>query len=221
MELDELKSAWKDMDRKLAASMALNVKLFREMKVDKIRAALRRVALVVASELVLALVMALWVGGFMAHHVRETRFLAAAMMLQALAIVSIWSGVRDLARIGEIDYAAPVVKIQRQMAELRASRTWLARLQLLSWPVLWAPAVVVILRAAGMQRASGTLVGRWFWLNVLAGVGMALMGAWAVRLGEKDNAPRWLKDLSDNIAGRNVARASALVEEIAQFEKEI
>ena len=220
MELDELKTAWKEMDRKLAASMALNVKLFREMKVDKIRAALRRVGLVVASELVLALLMVLWVGSFIAHHFRETRFLVAAMMLQAVAIVSIWFCVRDLARLGDIDYAAPVVKIQKQMAELRASRTWLARLQLLSWPVLWAPAVVVILRAAGMQRTSETL-WRWFWLNVLAGVGMALMGAWMVRLGEKDDAPRWLKDMSDNIAGRSVARASALVEEIAEFEKEV
>ena len=42
MELDELKSAWQTLDRRLERQSALNLHIFVEGKLDKVRASLRR-----------------------------------------------------------------------------------------------------------------------------------------------------------------------------------
>ncbi len=56
-----------------------------------------------------------------------------------MIVASVW----QIARINRLDYTAPVVAIQREIAEMRASRIRVNRWLLLLSPLLWTPLAVV------------------------------------------------------------------------------
>src|SRR5258708_7163334 len=122
MELDELKPAWRELDHRIDAGVALNRRLLAEFKLDKTQSALRRWLALPLFELLSGVVTALLLGSFLAEHIHEAKFAAPALVLHALTVFYIAISVWQLAVVGGIDYSSPVVAIQRKLAQVRAVR---------------------------------------------------------------------------------------------------
>src|SRR5262245_849125 len=178
MELDELKTRWKDTDRRLEAlerPLRLALQLARAGTLDRMRSKLRAVRLVLWYEVAFGVLAALLLGSYLFKHLGTLRFALPAAVLHIGAVVTLAVAVRQLVALGQVDYAGPVVGIQRRLAELGLVRARANRWLLLSAPLLWAFLVVVVphgLIGLDVYRAFGVP-----WIAANFGFGAAILAA--------------------------------------------
>jgi hypothetical protein len=221
MELDDLKTAWADLERKLTATQTALMRLQTDRTTDRTRSALRPLAWRLGWELLEGVVAAVLVGVYLAHNFDETRFAVPGLILHALAILSIISTVWQMVLLGRIDYSAPVVGIQKRLAELRAVRCRAWFWVLVLSPLLWALLLVVAVRglfggdvyaACGVPFVLGNLAfGLVFTLVV-----WTVSKVWAA----KAPVSAWREWLRDGLAGTSLTRAKAHLREATAFAAE-
>jgi hypothetical protein len=218
MELDELKASWHGLDRRVNELAVINRRLVTETQTRKARWRLLPV-------LIGALVnigVGGWLTGVFARfwiaHTETASAVLAGIALQAASIGVIVAGVMQLLIVTRINYARPVVTIQRYLAWLRA---WELRAFHWAWLTAWLllPAVIV---ACAMSFAQVDLWSEAPWV-VLVGGAVGLSGAllsaffhrWAHRPGGKLGA--WLDRL---LVNGSVESARSAIEEIDRFARE-
>ena len=218
LDLDEFKEAWRRLDRRLAAQQALAFQVFREGRVRYLR---RRLWPLYGGQcLQMALGSAMIAAGVFgwARDARLPYLVVAGVILHAYGIALVIAGARTIWLSNRIDYAAPVVSIQRQLGDLRAwyvrCSVWLGQ----AWWFLWMPCFMVAAAAAGVdvwRRAPGL-----FGLGTAIGVVGLLLTAGAYRLARRPGWG-WLSVVNDDaMAGASLRRAHAVLDEIRRFEEE-
>lgn len=222
MELDDLKTAWRELDRRLDSNHALNLRVLKEMKLDRMHSTLRRLAGLLVYELISGVVATLLVGSFLARHFREMKFAFPGVVLDAVALFTIVASIRQLAALGCIDYSAPVLALQHKLAGLRASRVRMTCWLLLLSPLLWTPLAIVVAQGLfgfDIYRGIGSA---WIALNLALGLAVIPLAIWiARRHAEQVSGSPLLNHVSDAIAGRSLAAARAHLEEIRRFQDEL
>jgi hypothetical protein len=108
MELDELKAAWRAVDSRIEAGHELNARIFRELKLERTRSALRPLWWLLGTELAIALGATVLLGGFLADHWHLARFAVPAIVLDVVAVLTIGSAAAQLRLLSSLDYAQPV-----------------------------------------------------------------------------------------------------------------
>ena len=182
---------------------------------------MRRLSALLAFELISGVVAAILLGSFLADHHDTARFAIPAVVLDVAAVFTIVASARQLARIGRLDYAAPVVAIQRELAALRTSRLRVNRGLLLLSPLLWTPLAIVAAKGflgVDLYRAFGPT---WVAANLAFGLAVIPLAiAITRRVSTRfENSPL-LQHLADDIAGQSLASATRQLEDIRRFEEE-
>jgi F0F1-type ATP synthase assembly protein I len=221
MELDDLKAAWAELDRKLATTQAAVARLHAERTADRTKSALRLLPWQLVWELLEGVVAVVLVGMYLANNFGETRFAVPGLILHGLAILSIVSTVWQMVLLGRIDYSAPVVDIQRRLAALRAARcrAWF-------WVLVLAPLVWILLLIVGVKGLFGGDVyaacGLPFVLANLAFGAAVGLASWVVTKvwATKRPASAWREWLRDGLAGTSLTRAKRHLREAAEFAAE-
>ena len=215
MELDDLKHAWKTLDRRLEQQNALNLQLLRDARVDRARRGLRPLAWGQALQIVVGAAGALLFGSFWPEHAGNLPLLASALVLHAYCVGLIITGGVVEGHIARIDHAAPVVAIQQQLLRLRRSYLISGMLAGLPWWFLSAPLIVVLSRGAILERAPEAI---WIMLAIGA-VGLA--GTWLFhRWAHRPQRAAFGRKLDEGAAGTSIRRATAALDELARFERE-
>ncbi len=116
MEIDELKLAWHTLDNRLQMQNALSLQLFRQGRFDRMRAGLwplriSQITRIVAGVLLMIAVVPLWASNWQ-HPV----VLLSGLAMHAYAIALCITGGQSLWLLGSVDYTAPVLRIQQQLA---------------------------------------------------------------------------------------------------------
>ncbi len=224
MDLDELKTLWRQTDERLQAmapALRLGQRLARAGAFDRVRSKLRFTRLVLWYEVAFGALMALVVGSYLANHLGEIRFAAPAALLHLGAILGLGFAAWQLVALGQIDYGGPVLEVQRRLAQLRLARARGNRWLLLSTPLLWALLIVVVphgLVGLDVYRAFGIA---WVGANLLLGIVVLAAAAGASR-----RFPAWVESSrvvrgrGDDLTGRRLATASDFLDELAAFEGE-
>lgn len=220
MELDEMKQAWQALDRRLEQQEALNWRIWRDGQAERLRRGLRPLVWGQSLQIALGIAAMLWGIGFWSSHLGTWQAMACGIAMQVFGILTIIFPARVLSLVQAIDYAAPVLDIQRRVARLRA---WRVRVEAPVFAVLgslvWIPAIFMLIQY-DMDRVGVDLWSR------LTGVLPWLLSAGAVSLGVVALAYvllRWLghrRWLEDNFAGSAIRKAEAMLGEIARFERE-
>ncbi|HEV2607407.1 MAG TPA: hypothetical protein VGT79_05445 [Xanthomonadaceae bacterium] len=217
MELDDMKAAWQTLHQRLETQAALNLLVFKDSKLDRMRRGLRPLVWGQAIQIVAGALIALWGGSFWVDHKDVPHLLIAGLLVHAAGISMIAFGAMMEALIARIDYSAPVLTIQRQLAQLRKVYVRGGLAIGLPWWVLWVPFVIVFLKtefgADLFVNAPGVV-----WINIAAGfVGMLLTWMFIHWAGKR---PQLAKRLEDGAAGGSLNRAQTHLDEIARFEQE-
>lgn len=217
MELDELKTAWQSLDRRLEQQTALNLQVLKERKLEKTQHGLRPLIWGQALQIAFGALLALASGSFWVDHRHMPHLLIAGLVMHLYGIAMIVFGARMQHLIHHIDFGAPVVEIQQRLAALRrfyvVGGLWIG----LPWWVLWIPLVMMVLMGA---------FGADLYANaprvVHANIGVGLLG-WALTLlftSWVKRFPRFAQRVEHALAGTSLNTVQQRLNEIAEFAKE-
>lgn len=219
MELDDLKLAWQELDRKLDRQYAMDLVRFREERGQRMKSGLRPLVWGQALQMLFGLVCIVWGALFWMHYMDRTHLLVFGLIVHVYGIALIVCGAAMQALLAKTDYTAPVMTIQKRLASLRKTyiRTGLA--VGLAWWLLWMPFVSMLLM---------TFFGADIYLHapsvytIGSAVGVVgLLATWGIyRWSRQPSRPRLAKMMEDSVTGVSLRRAQALLDEIAQFERE-
>jgi hypothetical protein len=218
MELDDLKTAWHSLDRRLQQQHDLDLQLYRQNKLDRMQSGLRplfwgQIAQILFGLLFIALAALLW----MSHPV-DAAVIVAGVVVHAYGVITIMAGAVVLAQMRRIDPSAPVLEIQKQLARVRTLYVRSGMVAGLPWWFLW---IVVLMVLAGLgdvnllAKSPGLV---WSSLGIGA---LGLLGTWWFhRWSRHPSRPHLAQTLEDSITGASLRRAKAQLDELMRFEQE-
>lgn len=220
MELDDLKAEWQALNAQMARQTALNLRVFRQGQMEKARHGLRPLAWGQALQMVAGALLILPSALLWSRHLHTLHLLVAGLVMHAYGLALILFGARMQFLISRVDYGAPVLDIQKDLARLRrfyvVGGLWLG----LPWWLLWMLLAMVVLGLFGVDIYAGLLAHApsVIYSNLAIGFAGLLASASFIRWAAK--RPGLGQRLEHSAAGRSLNRARALVDEIAAFEQE-
>lgn len=215
MELDDLKSAWQMLDARLARQDRLQLELLRERKLDQARRNLRALYIGMPLQGLLGIGLVLLGVACWTRNPGVPGLFASGIALHVFGVLHIAFAALVTGLAATMDYAAPVLAIQKRLRLL-------LRLQVLNsnvcgapWWVLW---VLVVIGFAGLspQAATGATPG-WITISLVLGIaGTVATWLWAAfgSRGPRDPLAR-MDDGADGIR-RNLR----LLDELERFERD-
>ena len=216
MELDDLKQAWQTLDKRLERQTAINRHLFTESRVDKAKARLRPLLVGQLIQLVAGIALTMFFAQFWIAHTDSRLLLVSGLLMHAWSVLLVVSAVMELLLITRLNYAAPVLTIQRTLAYLRTWRTRMAPWLGLPFWLLWMPLMAVLFQVLfGVQMHADV-----FWYGLPIGIAGLLATLWFHRWSHRPQRRHLGEALDTNSAGHSVTRAQAFLDEIARFERE-
>lgn len=216
MELDEMKLAWQALDSRLDRQYALDVQLFRDRKLDKLKRGLRplvwgQVLQMLIGALGLLVLAPIWVA-----HWHDPAVLLSGIVMHLYCIGLIVVGALVQSGIARIDFSAPVLTIQRQLLRLRRNYAVAGALAVgLPWWFLTAPLLVVLSRGAIMRNAPSVI-----WIQLGVGAAGLLATWWFHHWAHRPQRADFGRKLDDSASGSSIRRAQSVLDEIARFEQE-
>jgi hypothetical protein len=214
-DLDDLKSAWHALERRLERQHALELAALLDRRRGWVRRGLRPLAWGQALQILVGIAGALAFAPFWLAHRGEPALLVSGLVLHAYCLGLVAFGIVMEARIGTIDLAAPVLAIQRQLLVLRRTYVTGGLLVGLPWWFLAAPLLVVLTGGRVMVDAPSAV-----WLQLLVG-GAGLLATLALyRWANRPAHAHWGRWLADRAAGRGIRRAQAALADLEAFERD-
>jgi len=215
MELDDLKSAWQSLDRRLQLDNALRLDDLRERRLDKARGNLRPLLFGMAVQALLGIGLVVLGVACWHRNMDVPGLLLTGIVLHAFGVLNVAFAGIVTGLAASMDYAAPVLAIQKRLHLL-------LRLQVLNsnacgapWWIVW---VLVVIGFAGLSagHAAGP-TPTWIWISLGFGlVGMLATWAWTARAARKREG---LYARMDD-GGDGIRRSLHLLDEIERFERE-
>ena len=130
-----------------------------------------------------------------------------------------WAGI-TLGLIGCIDYAAPVLAIQKRLALLQRFQALGAVICGLPWWIMWLLVVIAFAGLGGHSASVDANTPEWIWIT-LAVCLLGLVGTWwFYRWSQRAGHPRLAKAMRDTVIGTSLRKAQAQLDELERFEKE-
>ncbi|MET0580504.1 MAG: serine/threonine protein kinase [Pseudoxanthomonas sp.] len=191
MELDELKATWQALDHRLAQHNRIGMELFKEKKLEKARTSLRPLFWgQLAQMLLIGLPFVLLAGSlWMSLEGRPPLpLLLAGIFVHAYGVATIALAGCTMGLIRTIDYSAPVLGIQKQLARLRRFYIVNGMIAGLPWWLMWVPVLMVLSGLAGVDlyaRAPSVV-----WIGLGIGVAGLLATWWFHRWSRSGRRPR-------------------------------
>lgn len=218
LDLDEMKQQWAEYDRKLDQSIRLNRQLLSAMHLNKARSALQRMAAILGIGAAVWFVVVAALGHFVSAQIGILRFALPAAVLDVYAIGMLAATIRLIVAVRRIDYGRPIAAIQEQLEELRVLRIRTTQWGLLGGAVVWAPFVIVTLRAF---LAISNYDVAWLWVNVLFGLMLIPLAVWlSKRYGDRFGRSPLVARLMSDVAGHNLNAAESFLAGLSEFQDE-
>lgn len=221
MTTDDLKTALDDLGRSLDTGYAPEAPPSRDA-MRRSRSALAFLHTVLRWEAVQAIVFIALLAWFLTTNTSSSwAALGSAALLLALEGAYLVATIRQHVLLTRIDYASPVVHVQRQLAVLMVLRSRTVWAVLIAAPLLWLPLLIVAAEWIAGVDVIATANGAWVAANLGLGLIILGIGLWIAR-----RPPRWvrrsprLRRALNHLAGRNLRRALEHAEEASAFERE-
>jgi hypothetical protein len=178
MELQDLESAWKALDARVAQQDLELAQLRSQTLASRMRGKLARASLGQWAQVAIGVLFAIWGGGYWFDHLGTPHLVAYGLALHAYGIALLGTGIVLLVRMATIDYALPIAEVQSRLLVLRRDRIRSERVLWLFGAVMWVPIMMIGLRAIGIDAWTGNPV--WVLANLAVGVAIALVAAWVM-----------------------------------------
>lgn len=218
MELDDFKSAWQALDRRLQLDNSLQLHALRERSLDKTRNHLRplfwgQLVQILFGIPFLVLASLLWMRG-PAH----ASVIIAGVLVHAYGVLTIIGAGVVLGQIGKIDYSRPVLDIQRQLLGARSLYIRSGMVGGLPWWFLWVSILQVLAGLGGVDLLAQAPALVW------SGYGIGLVGLlatwWFHRWARRPERAEFGRKMDDSLTGGSLRKALAQLDELQRFAQE-
>ena len=211
MELDELKSAWAALDRQMQQQSALNAHLFRERKLDKASKGMRRLYWGKIAQILFG--DALIYFGILStmRYLSVPHLLACSVFMLADGVLIVVFGGVALGWISRIDYAAPVLEIQKRVGALQRFHVIANLCAGLLWWFLWI-AIFALEVKANLGVDLFVTAPAFVWVSVIIGVIGFFATVWYCRRSRDTHR-------HDGSVPRSLRDAKNALDEVARFEQ--
>lgn len=219
MELDDLKQAWQELDRKLERQHAMDLLRFREERGRRLKSGLWPLVVGQGLQMLIGLAVLLLGVDFWTSHREVAHLFVFGLTLHVYGVALIACGGMVQAMIAGVDYSAPVLDIQKRLARLRKFYVRTGMVVGLAWWLIWMPfmaVVFMVLFGADMYLNAPSV----FVIGGAIGIVGLLATWWFHRWSRHPSRPRLAKAMEDSVTGRSLRRAQAIAEEIARFERD-
>jgi hypothetical protein len=217
MELDELKSAWQALDRHMQKESALNLHVFVERKLDKASADLRRfywgkiVQILFGDALIYFGIVCTM------HYLTIPHLLICSVFMLIYGVLVVVLGGVTLGRISRIDYAAPVVEIQKRVNALHRAHIIANLCAGLPWWFLWI--AIFTLEVKGNLGVDLFVTAPAFiWVSIAIGVIGLFATIWFYRRARDPRHQHTARALDSAGTPRSLRDAKNALDEISRFE---
>src|SRR5450755_255194 len=216
MELDDLKGAWKELGRQLERQNDLTLQNFRDRKLARAQASLRPLIFGQLAQIVFGIPFVVLGAIAWTSHLGGGVLLVAGLVVHLYGIASIVAAALVLAAIRRMDYAAPVVAIQTQLARLRRSYIASSLALGLSWWILWIPFALVAFYVAFHVNLYVHMREPIWWM-VASGVAGLLLSVWFLIWSRSATRQSLSKAVDDVATGFSLRRARSHLDELTAF----
>jgi hypothetical protein len=217
MELDELKSAWQTLDRHMQQQSALNLHTFLERKLDKVSSGLRRLYWGKILQILFGDALIYFGITSTMRHLAVPHLLACSGFMLVYGVLIVVLGGVTLGMISRIDYAAPVLEIQKRVNGLQRMHI-IANLSAgLPWWFLWI-AIFVLEAKANLDADLFVRAPEFVWVSVAIGVCGFAASVWFYRRARDARHPHFARALDNIAAPRSLRDAKNALDEITRFE---
>lgn len=176
MELDELRLAWQDMGRQLERQQELQWELLRGHRLDRVRSHLRPLAWGQVLQVLFGIALVVLGIACWSRNTGNTTLFTTGIAVHVFGVVNIVLAGITLGRIRRIDYAAPVLSIQKRSERLLRTYLFNGKVCGLGWWLMWLP---VTLAVAGLARIDLTVQAPAYVWSGLAVSVVGLVATWA------------------------------------------
>ncbi|MEL1265141.1 hypothetical protein [Pseudoxanthomonas putridarboris] len=216
MEPDDLKAAWRALGQRLERQEEIQWQLLRDRKLDKVRSSLRPLFWGQALQAVLGLCILLLGVACWTRNTDVPGLFATGILLHAFGVVTIVMASITMSLIASVDYAAPVMKIQKKFALLRRFYAINANVCGLPWWIMWVLVVVGFAGLGEVDPSAGTPV--WISASLAIGVVGWLATMAAMYWQHRRRAVQGRQESLDE--SQSIRRGRRLLDEVARFERE-
>lgn len=218
MELDDLKSTWQSLDRRLQLDNTLKLRDLHARALDKTRDSLRplfwgQVVQILFGIPFILLASLLWVS-----QPAHASSVVAGVLVQAYGVLMIVAAGVVLGQIGNIDYSQPVLGIQKQLLRARTLYIRSGMVAGLPWWFLW---IAILQTLAGLSDVD-LLVKAPSLVWIGYGIGaVGLLGTWWFhRWARRPQRAEFGRKMDDSLSGGSLRKALAQLHELQRFERD-
>lgn len=214
MELDELKQSWHAMAQRLDQQDAFNVLLFTESRLDKAKHHLRWLLFGQVLQIVIGALVTVVFARYWIAHREVLPLLAFGLGMHAWGVLLICSAVVEVLLITRIQYAQPVLTVQRYLALLLRWRARVAPWLGLPFLLLWTlgPLALIALGAP--------LAPAWVAANLVISLIPAVALWWFYRRSHRPGRELQARRIDDFLGGESLRLARIRLDEIKEFERD-
>lgn len=218
MELDDFKSTWQAIDRRLELDNRLKLHDLRQRTLDKTRDTLRplfwgQIAQILFAIPFILLAVLLWMS-----QPAHASSIFAGVLVHSYGVLTIISAGVVLGQIGKIDDAMPVLGIQKQLLRARTLYIRSGMVAGLPWWFLW---IAILQTLAGLGDVDLLVKApSLVWIGYGIGIAGLLATWWFHRWARRPERAEFGRKMDDSLTGGSLRKALAQLDELKRFEQE-
>lgn len=219
MEIEELKSIWKQQEKKIERNWQLNLKLLKSVNLDKAKSKMNSLTWITLITLCFYLMMGLFFLIFAFRNWGTPHFAISGLVLTVWSVIIATGSLKQLSSIQKINFALPVPELQRKMESLKL--IILRYLQLAQWIIPFYLALVIfwlkVLFDFDIVNSAGE---KWLFIQLILSLTLIPLSLWFHRkLRPKNINKKWVNLLMKG-AGGQISEAIDYIQRINEFEND-
>ncbi|MEM8684006.1 MAG: hypothetical protein AAGF72_11265 [Pseudomonadota bacterium] len=219
MELDELKTAWQQMDQELQKQQRITAALIEERTGLLVQSSLKPLFRWQVFQILVGIVFITKGAGFWVENIGDAMQFASGVIVHIYGVALIANAAWIITRIKTIDYGTSVTELQKRVAKLEKSYVISGWIIGLPWWLLWIPVAIVLLPSIGVDITKAPPES-WLTINLVIGVaGMAMTLAWYA-WARRSKEPGVRERLERSDRGASIERARQAIADVERFERE-
>ncbi|MGK7396098.1 MAG: hypothetical protein ACNS62_16090 [Candidatus Cyclobacteriaceae bacterium M3_2C_046] len=132
-----IQEIWKQNETLLEKTRKLNLDLSKELKLANAKSSLKSLLFLPVSTLIFFMLIGSYALYFVANHLETWYFVFSGAVVAFFSMLYVISSIRQLYKILALDYNAPVLKLQAELAQIKV--VILTNLRITAWVLPFAP----------------------------------------------------------------------------------